>query len=175
MKLSLRQKDVSNHVCETTNLLNDLGHIVSQYVYHGSFKMKPVPQAPEGIAIHLASHLHHNGQRIEWQKTGNIGGYLINIDLCQLTITPEAPYQLTITPEAASGTQSDFICLFSGETEEEIWLFQTGLVIVFSATNLLKLRTVDWPFLTPLWQQFYSIEGENVLLVVFQGEVTIFE
>lgn len=172
MKLSLRQKEVSINVHRFTNLLKDLSDIVSQYVYHGSFKMKPVLGSKRYtiLPIFLQSYLYHNERLIEWQRIAIIGGYLMQI----VQDIDRKPVTITITPETGP-LVFEPIGLFSGETEDEIWLFQEKMVIVFSATTLLKLRTVDCPFLNPKRQQFYSIQEENILFVEYEGEFTIFE
>lgn len=51
MKLSLRQNEVSNHVSKITNILKDLSDIVSQYVFHGRFKMELVSETAKGFLI----------------------------------------------------------------------------------------------------------------------------
>lgn len=169
MKLSLRQNEVSNYVSKTTNLLKDLCDIVSQYVYHESFKMKPTLTINfSGFCpISLHSRLSHQNRCFKWNRTGPSTGRL-----SEMGVDHNNPKPITTTPPCPPNYR-DQLGFFSGETEDEIWLFQEGCAIVFSAQNLFLLRTVTSPFL--LDQQFYSTEGENVLMVEYEGKVTIFE
>lgn len=158
MKLSLRQNEVSKCVSKTTNLLKDLCDIVSQYVYHGSFKMKPSStiNMSKFCLIELHSRLSHQNRCFMWNRTGISTGSLM-----EMGVDHNNPKPITTTPPC-SPNYRDQLGFFSGETEDEIWLFQEGCAIVFSAHNLFLLRTVTSPFL--LDQQFYSIKGENVLM-----------
>jgi hypothetical protein len=165
MKLSQRQQPIAMTL--STYLIKDLAVIVAEYVYKNSFKSKPklfFDKIFTGQRL-LLSMLLVDKTIFKWDRITSTTGFL------GIYVGAPKP-EIIVTTPPVKGPWYDHLAFFSGEMEDELWLFQDQYVMVFSANTFDILRTQYHGF--QLGYKAFSC-GNRLMIESKEGVKTVFE